>query len=398
MGNLQAAFDAVIQACESPLISYNMYNYMYPATYDQKPDRTTINSYYDFSANNWTRAACCDCSSLMGWALFRGGYTDAFTACTTDTMFSLLPRCGWTDLGSPNSVNWQPGDILLGPTHTEMVYWGNGSTTGRTMGAHGRGGYFSPESNPSHRQELLNAQVSIYSGLNTYQNFTHIYRDLTGIATVAAWHQNQNNAYLGPNNGYDPNFPSQEQLENMMMITSYMHTHTSATDACIAGIIGNMVRESTLNPNLWQNGIGVTSGGYGLVQWTPATKYLNSSYCPSDYATNATANGEGQMECLVYGIEHTWDQPGGEWAPSYDGYSYTYQQFYALTDPEEACKAFLHQYERAGVAALNDRLTAAVWVFNHMTTWGEIGVNHPTDRFTNKMLLMMSKRRKGHAR
>lgn len=405
MSSLSDAFNAVVQACESPYVSYNMLNSYYPSYYEQKPERASIYSAYDFNQNDWVRNCCCDCSSLMGWALFRGGYSQSFFACDTTAMWDYyMTQCGWVDMGSPSNNIWQPGDILqTRTTHTEMVYEGNGGAAGITMGAHGRSGVYSPEDNPgANRAALLQSQVSINSGLSTY-NFTKLWRDPNGgtiTPTVnAKWHQTTDNSYLGPNNGRDSNFPTQEQLENMIMVTSYMRNHTSASNACIAGIIGNMVRESTMNPNLWENGIGATSGGYGLVQWTPATKYINSSYCPSDYASNADSNGEGQMACLVYGIEHTWDQTGGEWAPSYGGYSYTYQQFYALTDPEEACKAFLNQYERAGVDALDDRLTAAVWVYNNMSNWGNAGwYQHWTRPTGIQTFLLADKRRKGYYR
>lgn len=48
------------------------------------------------------------------------------------------------------------------------------------------------------------------------------------------------------------------------------------TKQAIAGMLGNMETESTINPGIWQSlQEGNTSGGYGLVQWTPATKYIN---------------------------------------------------------------------------------------------------------------------------
>ena len=41
----------------------------------------------------------------------------------------------------------------------------------------------------------------------------------------------------------------------------------------IGGILGNMEKESNINPGLWQSlKEGNYSGGYGLVQWTPATQ------------------------------------------------------------------------------------------------------------------------------
>ena len=40
----------------------------------------------------------------------------------------------------------------------------------------------------------------------------------------------------------------------------------------IAGICGNMQSESNINPGIWQSlQEGNYSGGFGLVQWTPAT-------------------------------------------------------------------------------------------------------------------------------
>ena len=43
----------------------------------------------------------------------------------------------------------------------------------------------------------------------------------------------------------------------------------------IAGILGNMQSESYVNPGVWQSlNEGNYSGGFGLVQWTPATNYI----------------------------------------------------------------------------------------------------------------------------
>lgn len=48
------------------------------------------------------------------------------------------------------------------------------------------------------------------------------------------------------------------------------------TTQAIAGMLGNMQTESTINPGLWQsmreNDMHM---GFGLVQWTPASKYIN---------------------------------------------------------------------------------------------------------------------------
>lgn len=44
----------------------------------------------------------------------------------------------------------------------------------------------------------------------------------------------------------------------------------------IAAMLGNMQVESTINPGLWQGFDEFDyDGGYGLVQWTPASKYID---------------------------------------------------------------------------------------------------------------------------
>lgn len=48
------------------------------------------------------------------------------------------------------------------------------------------------------------------------------------------------------------------------------------TKNAICGMLGNMQSESTINPGIWEGlNEGNLSGGFGLVQWTPATKYID---------------------------------------------------------------------------------------------------------------------------
>lgn len=391
--------------------------------YDYKPARDTIYTYYDFNNNVWTQACCCDCSSLMGWGLYRGGYVQNYFACDTTSMMSgYMAQCGWVKVGSPSSVIWQAGDILVGPTHTEMVYQGNGSTTGITMGAHGRTGSYAPEetTNTAEKLRRLQAQVSVQGGLSTYNGFTQLWRDPNGGTVTptinAKWEQINNTSqkyYMANGNTMNDvnnaGFPAAEQLNNMIMVTAWLRNNTTASNACIAGIIGNMIWESTLNPNCWQLTPNVNYGGYGLVQFDPPDKYLFQSWTPSDYATNPETNGNGQMEVVKFGIEHTWDvlptatTPPGEWAPSYTAtdtgitYSYTKDQFYALTDPQEACLSFLWQYERPSYPMSSVRVRNAQWVYDNMSNWGNLGWSTPHTRPNEKQsILLLQRRRKGY--
>ena len=66
-----------------------------------------------------------------------------------------------------------------------------------------------------------------------------------------------------------------QMKDNAQYIADYLISN-GWTQNAVAGILGNMEQESTMNPGLWQDLIyGNMSGGYGLVQWTPATEYTS---------------------------------------------------------------------------------------------------------------------------
>lgn len=66
-----------------------------------------------------------------------------------------------------------------------------------------------------------------------------------------------------------------DQKENAQYIMDYL-LKKGWTKNAIAGMLGNMQTESTINPGIWQSlRVNNMSGGFGLVQWTPATKYID---------------------------------------------------------------------------------------------------------------------------
>lgn len=147
MPNLQDAYDSVIAACNDPYIGYSM-DY-----------RTTITL-------GVTYRTYCDCSSLMSWALTRGGFFTSNPWFGTAGQLAKMQAAGWT-IVSKSGV-WLPGDILLRPRtssrigHTEMVYSG-GDGRGVTMGAH----WAKPD---------FADQVSINSSSTTGQEYTYLLR------------------------------------------------------------------------------------------------------------------------------------------------------------------------------------------------------------------------------
>lgn len=109
----------------------------------------------------------------------------------------------------------------------------------------------------------------------------------------------------------------------------------------IAGLCGNMQSESNINPGIWQSlQEGNYAGGFGLVQWTPATNYTNW----------AGANGYGITDPNG---QLTWIDsvtvPAGQWIPT-GAYPLSFDQFKVSGEsPEYLASAFLKNFERAGV-------------------------------------------------
>lgn len=119
----------------------------------------------------------------------------------------------------------------------------------------------------------------------------------------------------------------------------------------VAGLLGNLQTESTINPGIWESlNEGNTSRGYGLVQWTPATKLItwaNSQYL--DYTEMDT-----QLDRLEYELRN-----GLQYYPTKE-YPETFAEFKVSTkDPYYLGMAFLANYERPAVSNQPKRGTQA---------------------------------------
>lgn len=131
-----------------------------------------------------------------------------------------------------------------------------------------------------------------------------------------------------------------EMESNAKEIYTYLSDKGWTINA-ISGLLGNMQRESTINPGLWQSlKEGNYSGGYGLVQWTPATKYTNWA------KANGYDIGDGTVQ--LYWIDQL-SESTGEWIKT-SAYNLTWSQFKTSTEtPEYLASAYLKNFERAGV-------------------------------------------------
>ena len=106
----------------------------------------------------------------------------------------------------------------------------------------------------------------------------------------------------------------------------------------IAGMIGNFEKESTINPAIWESlDYGDREQGYGLVQWTPASKYLD--WCA------ARGLDPADMDSAIARIEY--ELAEGEQYYATDEYPLSFSEFKTSTrDPYWLGMAFVSNYAR----------------------------------------------------
>lgn len=158
------------------------------------------------------------------------------------------------------------------------------------------------------------------------------------------------------------NYLTESQMQgNALEVYNFFSAREWTLNA-IAGMLGNMERESNINPGLWQSlDYGNYSGGYGLVQWTPATNY-------TDWAS---ANGysitdpQGQMIWI-----DTMTVSSGQWIATSE-YNLSFNSFKTSTQsPEWLASAFLKNFERAGVEAEDERRSDARKWYDYLAQSG----------------------------
>ena len=132
-----------------------------------------------------------------------------------------------------------------------------------------------------------------------------------------------------------------------------------ASIASICGMLGNIQQESSMNPGMKQS--SSINSGWGLIQWTPSTVLTN--WC-NKYRYN-WYDGGAQCERIVCEGEGT-KGASGYWLPT-TSYPYSWTQFLVLLDVEEATKAYLEERERAGTAALSNRIQYARQWYEYFT-------------------------------
>lgn len=273
-----------------------------------------------------------DCSSFISAALTAGGYFQSNPWFTTSTEISYLKQLNFTQLSA--SEPWKAGDILWRAGHTEMVYQ-PAESGGITMGAH-------TDAVP------LADQVSINTNPTAASYYTYIFRASDPIISLE-WIKG--NRYL-----------SQDEMDNNAQIIASYLTNKGWTKEAISGMLGNMQSESTINPGIWQSLSENPNLGYGLVQWTPSTKW-SSWASENGYAMD---DGYGQLGRILYEVDNNlqWQQVTT---------TLTFKQFTQFTGSvEEATILFEQNYEQHAGDIQPERQQHALYYYNKLDFSGGI--------------------------
>ena len=345
--SIQQAYQWAIKTCNAPNVGYSQ-NYR---------NQQTVNgiTYYD-------------CSSFINYSLLAGGYitpnyAPAHNAFTTGIMGSELLRLGAKKY-SP-TVAWKAGDILVAHNssneHTEMVYSGGlPNQGGKTMGAHTSKG-------------ALENQVSINTYVSTPTSpikWDALYR-FDGSVVPTEWIKG--NRYL-----------TLAEMQNNSIIVYQYFIQKGWTVNAIAGMLGNMQTESNINPWLWEGLQQNYSKGYGLTQWTPATKYIN--WAGSDWR-----NPDRELDRIQWEVDNNQQWFSNASAPIPTP-PVNFKQFtQSMSSPSVLANYFLWYYEHPQKTDQPDRAKQAEYWYKFLTENPPVPPT-PTKKKRKMPVWLMSKR------
>lgn len=137
----------------------------------------------------------------------------------------------------------------------------------------------------------------------------------------------------------DAYLTSEEVHNNARCFYTHMLNDGWSVNA-ICAMLGNIEAESGINPGKWEDGhSGNKNYGFGLVQWTPASKLFN--WIEDAYGVEDYDDGDLQMDRLYYERETS-----TQYAPT-SAYPLSFAEFaYSDEPPAYLAEAFLMNYER----------------------------------------------------
>lgn len=176
---------------------------------------------------------------------------------------------------------------------------------------------------------------------------------------------------------------TREEMEGNAEVIASVFLANGWSINAVAAMLGNMESESGINPGIYENlDSSSTTNGFGLVQWTPNTKYKTwadeNGY--SDYGDlfNQTIR-------IRYEVEN-----GLQWIET-DAYPITFKQFTtSVQTPEYLAQAFLYNYERpASLDQPNRSTQARVWYDFIIENVATIPIPVPPERKSDMKKLLL---------
>ena len=159
-----------------------------------------------------------------------------------------------------------------------------------------------------------------------------------------------------------------ESLQNAQLVANHLIPQ-GWTKESVSALCGNMRHESSINPDMYEfNYDWSQDRGYGLVQWTPRSKYWDWAV-----ARNLPPrDGDSQLERIDYEVEQNI-----QWIAT-PNYPETYAEFRSSTQSMDyLVPAFTWNYERpdaeSGQQSMSDRIAFAKRCLNELDFSGSEG-------------------------
>lgn len=180
------------------------------------------------------------------------------------------------------------------------------------------------------------------------------------------------------------------QANNAYCIAMYLMAEGWCLEA-ICGMLGNIQGEGMTQPGYWQsNDVGVMTTGFGLVQWTPATKYIN--WAATEWGQDDPWGPyyySGWYECYRIALECA-QGLGGQWIATND-YNFSFKAFARGIEfegfdqwdrVEYAASAFMYNYERPASYGSESqrRARAHAWLNRLNDIWPDYETTTPAIR------------------
>lgn len=185
------------------------------------------------------------------------------------------------------------------------------------------------------------------------------------------------------------NYLSESEMKNNATMFCAKMTSLGFSLNAICGMLGNIQTESNINPGIWESLTYNLSRGYGLVQWTPATKYIK--WCGSNWKNN----GDKQCERINYECENGLQWFSNPKAPIVKP-PISFKEFKQSTLPVETlANYFLWYYEHPYITIQPNRSKQALkWADFFGGVVPSVPSGNPTKN-KNKMPIYMMIKNKG---